>query len=81
MQCVLCTLYNVHKAHLLCAHILYISKYTVLSMCTMQCIYYIYNIFIHYTGYTTHVKCKRYKYIVDICVKCMRYKYIVDGKP
>ena len=56
-----------------------------LCMCTMQCIYKLYiilqYIFIHYTGYTIHVKCKRYKYIVDICVNCIRYKYIVDGKP
>ena len=55
-----------------------------LCMCTMQCIYNIYNIYsytIQDTQYTIHVKCKRYKYIVDICVKCIRYKYIVDGKP
>ena len=67
MQCVLCTLYNVHKAQLFCTHILYIPKYTVFSMYVYNAMYiyamiyiiYLYtNIFIHYTGYTIHNICE-----------------------
>ena len=40
MQCVFCTQYSVHctmyNVHLFCRHILYIPKYTILSMCTIQ---------------------------------------------
>ena len=64
-------------------HPCYIPKYTVLSMYVYNAMY-TYSIYLYTiqdTQYTIHVKCKRYKYFVDICVKCIRYKYIVDGKP
>ena len=62
MQCVLFTLYNVHKAHIFCTLILYIPKYAVLSMCTMQCIdYYIHVYIIYiYTLYRIHNTCEVY---------------------
>ena len=70
------TVYNVHKAHLFCTQILYLSKYN--CMCNVQ------------TIYRKHVRCilcvqcvysvfdKHYKYIVEVLGKTIKRTGMID---
>ena len=88
LQCVCCTyrlqctLYNVHKAHLFCTQILYLSKYNWLSVCAMYrlCIgnryvaYSVCSVYIVYSLYSIH-----YKYIVEVLGKTIKRTTMIDN--